>query len=80
MAGPVRATTPYPGFWDIRQVARVFGVDPAVIRRRLRAEGRSLHVYPQDRRLRLVSEADIAAIFAITPAPKRTPPAPASDG
>jgi hypothetical protein len=71
MVGPIRATISYEGFMDLTEVSRLFGVDPATIRRRLQAQGRSLYAYPSDKRLRMVAEEDIRAIFRIVPAPQR---------
>jgi hypothetical protein len=53
-------------------LARIFEVDPSVIRRRLRARNLVLAAHPQDARVRLVMEVDAAAIFQIVPAPRRT--------
>ena len=72
MTGPVRATFPVEGHVELREVARLFAVDPALIRRRLHAQGRCLYAHPADRRLRLVAEADIRAIFRLAPAPRRS--------
>ena len=72
MVGPIRATPPYEGFMDLAEVARLFGVDRATIRRRLQAQGRSLYTNPTDRRLRMIKEEDLPALFAIVPAPQRT--------
>jgi hypothetical protein len=55
-------------------------VNPATIRRRLYAQGRFLYAHPDDRRLRLVKEEDIRAIFRIAPAPQRTRSAASSEG
>jgi hypothetical protein len=80
MVGPVRATIAYPGFMELWELSRVFAVDPATIRRRLRAQGLNLYPYPGDKRLRLVAEEDIRAIFRIVPAPHRTRDDSTSDG
>jgi len=72
MVGPVRATIPHDGYMELWELSRLFAVAPATIRRRLRAQGRDLYRYPGDKRLRLVAEEDIRAIFRIVPAPQRT--------
>jgi len=69
--GPVRATIQYDGYMELREFAHLFGLDAATIRRRLHAQGRSLYAYPSDKRLRMVKEADAAAIFQIFPAAQR---------
>jgi hypothetical protein len=56
---------------ELGELARLFAVSPATIRRRLKAQGRSLYLYPDDQRLRMVREEDIRAIFQIVPAPQR---------
>jgi hypothetical protein len=71
MVGPVRATIRYDGYMELWELSRVFAVDPATIRRRLRAQGRNLYAYPGDKRLRLVADEDIRAIFQIVPALQR---------
>ena len=80
MVGPVKPAIAYDGFQPLAEVARLFAVDPATIRRRLRAEGRDLFAYPGDKRLRMVAEEDIRAIFQIVPAPQRTRHAGSSEG
>ncbi len=72
MVGPVKPAIPYDGYMPLAEVARLFAVDPATIRRRLQAQGRSLYAYPGDKRLRMIKEEDIRAIFRIVPAPQRT--------
>ena len=73
MVGPIRATPSYEGYMDLGEVARLFDVDRATIRRRLQAHGRSLFTNPTDRRLRMIKEEDLRTIFQIAPAPQRTP-------
>jgi hypothetical protein len=68
----MRATTPFTGYMELGELSRLFAVNPATIRRRLQAQGRSLYVSPIDQRLRMVAEEDIRAIFQIVPAPQRT--------
>ena len=80
MVGPIRASIPFEGFVELRELSRLFGVDPATIRRRLRAQGLSAYPYPIDRRLRLVAEEDVRAIFQLVPAPKRARDDAASEG
>jgi hypothetical protein len=80
MVGPVRAAIAYDGYMELRELARLFGVDAATIRRRLRAQGLHLYRYPGDKRLRLIAEEDIRAIFRIVPAPKRARDDGASKG
>ena len=48
---------------ELGELARLFAVSPATIRRRLKAQGRSLYLLPGDQRLRMVREEDIRAIF-----------------
>jgi len=71
MTGPLHTPFTIEGFVPLTELARVFSVTPAVIRRRLHAQGRFLYAHPGDRRLRMVKEADAAAIFQIIPAPQR---------
>ena len=71
MVGPVRATIHYDGYMELWELARLFAVDAATIRRRLQAQGRSLYAYPGDKRLRMVKEEDIRAIFQFAPVPQR---------
>jgi hypothetical protein len=80
MVGPIRATVQFEGFVELAELSRLFGVDPATIRRRLRAQGRSTYNYPIDRRLRLVAEEDVRAIFQLVPAQKRARDDAASEG
>jgi len=72
MVGSIRTPFQVEGFVQLTELARIFAVDAAVIRRRLRAQGRFLYSHPGDRRLRMVKEADAAAIFQIIPAPQRS--------
>jgi hypothetical protein len=72
MVGPVTPTLSIDGYMLLSELARLFAVDPATIRRRLQADGLSLYAHPSDRRLRLVREDDIRAIFGISRAPQRT--------
>jgi hypothetical protein len=71
MTGPLCPPFTVEGFVPLTELARIFSVDPAVIRRRLHAQGRSLYAHPGDRRLRMVKEVDAAAIFKIIAAPQR---------
>ena len=80
MVGPIRATIPFEGYMELGELSRLFGVDPATIRRRLRAQGRAAYAYPIDRRLRLVAEEDVRAIFQLVPAPKRARDQGTSEG
>ena len=80
MVGPIRATVPFEGFVELGELSRLFGVDPATIRRRLHAQGRSAYEYLIDRRLRLVAEEDVRAIFQLVAVPKRTRDDAASEG
>jgi hypothetical protein len=72
MVGPVTVRLPIDGYMLLSELARLFAVDPSTIRRRLRALGLSLYSHPSDRRLRLVREEDIRAIFRISRAPQRS--------
>jgi hypothetical protein len=72
MVGPVTPRFPLDGYMLLSELSRLFAVDPATIRRRLRAHGLALYAHPSDRRLRLVREEDIQAIFRIGPPPTRT--------
>jgi hypothetical protein len=80
MTGPLRTPFTIEGFVPLTELARVFSVTPAVIRRRLHAQGRFLYAHPGDRRLRMVKEADAAAIFKIIAAPQRVRNHAASEG
>jgi hypothetical protein len=71
MTGPSHATVSYTGFMELGELARLFAVSPATIRRRLKAQERRLYLHPGDQRLRVVKEDDIRAIFEIIPAPQR---------
>jgi hypothetical protein len=71
MVGRVHTPFQVAGFVPLVELARIFAVDAAVIRRRLHAEGRFLYAHPGDRRLRMIKEVDVAAIFQIIPAPQR---------
>jgi hypothetical protein len=71
MVGPIRAAVPFEGFMELGELSRLFGVNAATIRRRLRAQGLAAYPYPIDRRLRLVAEEDVRAIFQLVPALKR---------
>ena len=71
MVGRVGTPFQVEGFVPLVELVRIFEVHPAVIRRRMQAEGRFLYAHPGDRRLRMVKEADAAAIFQIIPAPQR---------
>ena len=57
---------------ELRELCRLFAVNPATIHQRLQAQGRSLYIFPIDQRLRMVAEEDIRAIFQIVPARQRT--------
>jgi hypothetical protein len=77
MVGPIRATVQFEGFVELGELSRLFGVDPATIRRRLRAQGRSTYNYPIDRRLRNRTSGPFSSS---PPAQKRARDDAASEG
>ena len=71
MTGPVKVPFPVEGCIPLPELCRLFQVSPGTVRRRLRAEGRTAFTHPGDRRLRLVREEDVRAIFELRSAPRR---------
>jgi hypothetical protein len=79
MTGPVR-TFEIKGFVEVRQLAALFAVNPATIRRRVHAHGGALRSHPQDRRVRLIADEDARLVFGLTPVPRRSRDACPSEG